>query len=96
VVDEDNDRILTSLDLLLQDKELLGDLWDDGLEDFPANPLQLLYKYLDYVVLCARKAQANSDRNDAPIRCRLEWINVILAAMDLPKYSEFHEGWKTE
>ncbi|KAK4452499.1 hypothetical protein QBC34DRAFT_397718 [Podospora aff. communis PSN243] len=95
VIDEDNDQILTSLDLILGNPEFLEDFWDDGLENCSAEPVQILHEYLDYVALDARRQnQCGSDRKYAPIRCRLEWISLILVTMDLPGYSVFFEDWK--
>jgi len=96
VVDEANDQILTSLDLVFQHRELLDDLDSAVFGDFLADPLRILYKYFDYVVVfhIMEKTQANSDRKDTSIRCRLEWINIVLVAMDLPEYSEFYKGWE--
>jgi hypothetical protein len=94
MVDEANDRILTSLELLFQHGDLLGDLCGDVFEDYRADPLRILYKYLDYVVwYMIKEMQANSDRKEAFIRRRVEWINIVLAAMDLPEDSEFYKGW---
>lgn len=95
MVDEANDRILTSLDLLFQHRELFDDLGDGLFQDCRADPLRILYKYLDYVVLhMMEEIQANSDRKDAFIRCRLEWINIVLAAMDLLSIPSFTRGGK--
>lgn len=97
MADEANDRILTSLDLLFQHRELFDDLGDGLFQDCRADPLRILYKYLDYVVLyMMEEIQANSARKDASIRCRLEWINIVLAAMDLPEYPEFYKGWERD
>ena len=54
-----------------------------------------MYKYLDYIFLCMREEnKTDRDRKDAFIRCRREWINIILAAMDLPEDSEVCKGWE--
>lgn len=92
MIDEANDRILTSLDLLFQRRELFRDFGSGEIEHCRADPLRTLYKYLDYVVLYPMKeTQANSDRKEAFIRRRLEWISIVLAVMDLPEYSEFYK-----
>ncbi|KAK5658047.1 hypothetical protein OQA88_2603 [Cercophora sp. LCS_1] len=96
-VDKANDRILTSIDLLFQNQELLHDIARGAFGDCRADPLRILYKYLDYVVLYMMdEIQANSDRKDEFIGRRLKWIIIILAAMDLPEYSEFYKGWERD
>ncbi|KAM7212504.1 hypothetical protein V8F06_012126 [Rhypophila decipiens] len=92
VIDEANDQIFTSLDLFFTYREFLDDdLENDAGWDHQADPLQILYKYLDYVVLHGGKKEirANSDRKHAFMRNRIEWIQRILAALQLPQFPEF-------
>lgn len=95
MVDEINDRILTPIDRVLQHSGFL-DIIYSALEHCEVNPLQVLYKYLDYIAVIGKTKEINANCNlEHPIiHRRLLWIRIFLKVMDLPEYSEVYQGWE--
>ncbi|GAB1320001.1 hypothetical protein MFIFM68171_10211 [Madurella fahalii] len=94
-IDETKDQVLTRIDLLFRHRELLDNFFD-GLDNYRTDPLQIVYKYMEYIAILGgtEEMQADCDRINAILRVRLEWVVLFLWAMDLPGFPEVFEGWK--